>query len=137
MLRPTATEQQITFEVIPREVPLVCADQGQVRRAIMNIVKNAVEASLPEESVRIWCSVSRDGQHLVIHVQDFGAGIPGSGTGTGFRSLLHHQTDWKRSGDAHYPVRSSGNMVEIVELSSKPDRGTLVQLKLPLGEQPC
>lgn len=132
LMQPTAAENRVTLELEPREVPVISADRNQIRRAIMNIIKNGIEASEPDSTVKTWCSVTRDGRFLLINVQDFGTGIPADVcdkvfdlfyttklTGSGLGMHITRQILQEHGGD--------------VQMSSREGQGTLVQLKLPLG----
>jgi len=126
----------IRVDLMLREVPMALMDRNQLRRAIMNTLKNAVEASNPGDTIRMWCSVSRDGNQLLIHVRDFGQGM----SETVQRKLfdLFYTTKLTGSGlGMHITrqiLREHGGEVDVF---SKPGRGTLVRLKLPLGEASC
>ncbi len=50
------------------------ADGAQIRRAVLNLARNAVQAASPGPSVKL--SVRKDGAHAVIEVWDRGADIP-------------------------------------------------------------
>lgn len=126
----------LSLDVRKLEVPPVCLDPNQIRRAVMNILKNAIEASGPGDTIRIWCSRSRDRRHLMINIRDFGTGIPTARleqifdlfyttklTGSGLGMHITRQILREHGGD--------------VDVFSKPDQGTLVRLKLPLGGEPC
>ena len=50
------------------------ADAAQIRRAVLNLARNAVQAAAPGPSVKL--SVRKDGAHAVIEVWDRGPDIP-------------------------------------------------------------
>ncbi len=126
----------LSLDIRNREIPTVCLDPNQIRRAVMNIMKNAIEASAPGDTVRIWCSESRNGEQLMINIRDYGSGIPADQledifdlfyttklTGSGLGMHITRQILREHGGD--------------VDVFSKPGQGTLVRLKLPLGGEPC
>ena len=56
------------------ELPMVEVDEGQIRQALVNLVRNAREAL--EEGGRVSLVVSREGDHVRIRIEDDGPGIP-------------------------------------------------------------
>jgi two-component system sensor histidine kinase AtoS len=60
-------------EVAP-EVQQVQWDRERMRRALLNLVRNAIQASDPGGEVAI--RLARDGEHLLLQVSDNGCGIP-------------------------------------------------------------
>ena len=68
------SEREFTVEVdIPMDIPLVRADRTAMMLALDNLVDNAIRYSPDEHYVRI--SAHRDGQNVIITVQDRGVGI--------------------------------------------------------------
>ena len=59
-------------EVVP-EVQQVQWDRERMRRALLNLVRNAIQASDPGGEVAI--RLARDGEHLLLQVSDNGCGI--------------------------------------------------------------
>ena len=119
-----------------RQVPYVEMDRNQVRRALINILKNAIEASDTGSAIRVWCSVSGDRKWLCINFRDFGPGI--------------RPEDMDRVFDLFYTTKLTGSGLGMhitrmimrehggdVELFSRPGKGTLARLTLPLGSESC
>jgi two-component system phosphate regulon sensor histidine kinase PhoR len=68
------SEREFTVEVdMPVDVPLVRADRTAMMLTLDNLVDNAIRYSPETRFLRI--SARRDGQHVVIEVQDRGVGI--------------------------------------------------------------
>lgn len=63
----------IVLDVDQRPLPLH-ADANQLRQALLNLVKNAVEATPPDHPVQI--RLTRDGPDLLASVRDGGPGVP-------------------------------------------------------------
>jgi two-component system, NtrC family, sensor kinase len=64
----------ISKTVVP--VPLIKADAGQLRQAIVNIILNGFEAMQPGGSLHLRCGMAGDGRHIELACEDTGAGIP-------------------------------------------------------------
>lgn len=66
-------EVGLKSEVAP-EVQQVQWDRERMRRVLLNLVRNAIQASDPGGKVAI--RLARDGEHLLLQVSDDGCGIP-------------------------------------------------------------
>ena len=72
--RHPLSEREFTVEVdMPVDLPLVRADRTAMMLTLDNLVDNAIRYSPREHFIRI--SARRDGQNVVIEVQDRGVGI--------------------------------------------------------------
>jgi signal transduction histidine kinase len=73
--RHPLSEREFKVEVdIPVDLPLVRADRTAMMLAFDNLVDNAIRYS-PEESRYLRAAARRDGQNVLIEVQDRGVGI--------------------------------------------------------------
>ncbi len=82
VLGPDAQRAQVALAVeAPGPAPL-CCDAQQVRRALLNLGKNALQACAPGARVTITCAASDDRVRLA--VRDTGCGIPGDELGSIF-----------------------------------------------------
>jgi C4-dicarboxylate-specific signal transduction histidine kinase len=63
---------------IPEDFPLILMDSMQMRRVLINLIDNALEAlsNESERSLRIRCELARDGTMARLTIEDTGAGIP-------------------------------------------------------------
>jgi signal transduction histidine kinase len=79
-LTDLAPEVGITFEAHVPESLMVDADSDQLARVLVNLVRNAVQAlsqaGSPEGTPRIDVTAAREGQAVVIDVEDNGPGMP-------------------------------------------------------------
>jgi len=66
----------LTIEKAVTAVPLIKADAGQLRQAIVNIVLNGFEAMPAGGSLRLRCAPSANGRHIELTCEDTGVGIP-------------------------------------------------------------
>ena len=75
--RVVALEQRLPVQLGAGPVVSVNVDADQIEQALINLIKNAVEASLPQQGAAAleW---SADGQRLVIEVLDEGLGLSSS-----------------------------------------------------------
>jgi two-component system, NtrC family, nitrogen regulation sensor histidine kinase NtrY len=62
---------------IPEDLPLVLMDSMQMRRVLINLIDNALEAlsNETERTLRIRCELARDGTMARLTIEDTGAGI--------------------------------------------------------------
>jgi nitrogen fixation/metabolism regulation signal transduction histidine kinase len=62
---------------IPKDLPEALMDSMQMKRVLVNVIDNALEAltAEPEKRLRIACSVSRDGAMARLTVEDTGRGV--------------------------------------------------------------
>lgn len=75
LLSGSIAEKEITISTDPPEgSTVVIADPGQIRQVLLNLARNAIEASPPNGKVLI--SWERQGSTVAIVVEDEGAGVP-------------------------------------------------------------
>jgi len=60
--------------VMPREVPAVVADEPRLHQVLANLLDNAVKFSPPSERITVRVEVADD--HVDLHVEDRGRGVP-------------------------------------------------------------
>jgi len=62
---------------LPEDLPLILMDSMQMRRVLINLIDNALEAmsSQPDRELRIRCELARDATMARLTVEDTGAGI--------------------------------------------------------------
>ena len=110
------------------ELPLVLADHGQVRQALFNVLKNALEAM--DRGGQITVRARSDDDWVVLEVADTGVGIPAD--------------QLTRVFDAYYTTKADGNGLGLlivlrilrahggqVDVASTPGKGTTVTLRFP------
>jgi two-component system, NtrC family, nitrogen regulation sensor histidine kinase NtrY len=73
--RAAALEHRLTVELQPGPAVELMVDAAQVEHAIINLVKNAVEASLDQKSAKVKISWRKSAGVAEIWVEDNGAGI--------------------------------------------------------------
>ena len=62
---------------IPADLPLILMDSTQMKRVLINLIDNAMEAlaGVDERSLRIACELARDGTMARLTIEDTGAGV--------------------------------------------------------------
>jgi signal transduction histidine kinase len=73
--RAAALERRLEVEVRPGPPVGLLADGVQIEHAVINLVKNAVEASLDQKSARVRISWRMAGGSVEVWIEDNGAGI--------------------------------------------------------------
>jgi signal transduction histidine kinase len=107
-------------------------DAGNIRRALVNICRNAVEA-MPEGG-KLKISVSRSGDNIIFSIADNGPGIPAEVSRSLFAPFV---TSGKKGGTglglaiAHQAVEDHGGTIEV---ETGRGRGTTFSVALPLGD---
>lgn len=107
----------------------VRADPDQLEQALINLVRNAVEATLPAGGVRLRCR--RDGMRAVIEVEDDGPGPPPSENlfvpffttkpgGSGIGLALARQIAEAHEGGVSLQPRDAGGALATLWLPSTP-----------------
>ncbi|HEX7118196.1 MAG TPA: ATP-binding protein [Longimicrobiales bacterium] len=130
--RVASLETRMTVEVAPGPDLTVHADADQLEQLLINLIKNAVDASL-ETDGRVWIgwTLGAAGQ-IEVFVEDEGPGLPESGNlfvpffttkpnGTGIGLVLCRQI-----AEAHGGALELGDRAE--------GRGCRAVLRLPVGE---
>ena len=110
------------------ELPLVLADHGQVKQALFNVLKNALEAM--DRGGQVTVRARSDDDWVVLEVADTGVGIPAE--------------QLTRVFDAYYTTKADGSGLGLlivlrilrahggqVDVASTPGKGTTVTLRFP------
>jgi signal transduction histidine kinase len=113
---------------VAHELPLVLADHGQVKQALFNVIKNALEAM--DRGGQITVRARSDDEWVVLEVADTGVGISAQ--------------KLTRVFDAYYTTKADGNGLGLlivlrilrahggrVDVASAPGKGTTVTLRFP------
>jgi two-component system nitrogen regulation sensor histidine kinase NtrY len=68
--------KQIHFEFIPHELPILNIDRDQIKRVMINLIKNSLTAIEGKGEIRIETSLNPKLQMVRLEVSDDGCGIP-------------------------------------------------------------
>lgn len=122
---------KFSFETDSASIPLIC-DRRQLSQALINIIKNAVEA-INEKTNRtkhesISATITHDAQHLIITITDTGIGLPQD------RSRLTEPYMTTRAGGTGLGLAIVTKIIEehagALSLSDAPRGGTCITLSL-------
>jgi signal transduction histidine kinase len=132
-LQPVAQSKSVTLEAVVEDRPLwVMGDPGEIRRALVNLVANALEATPDGGSVVV--RASRAGASVVVAVEDSGYGVAPerretlfqrfggarAGAGTGLGLYIVRRIVEKHGGSVTYAPRAP--------------QGSIFTMALPYGE---
>ena len=114
------------------KLPKISVDYNQTRRAILNVIKNAMEAIGTEGEIEIFSRIYRSKNMLCLYIKDNGCGIPEDKlekiyepfyttkmTGSGLGMHITHQIMKEHGGE--------------IRITSTEGKGTTVALCFPLG----
>lgn len=73
---PDSKPVEIELSIVPDDL-ILYADQNQISQVVINLLKNAIEASLQSERPRItFCAIVDNRERIIMTVEDNGPGIP-------------------------------------------------------------
>jgi two-component system, OmpR family, phosphate regulon sensor histidine kinase PhoR len=135
--RDAAAEQRTVTSEVDADLPGIRADREALSRALWNLLENAAKYSEPTAPIRVFAR--RQGDTVLVGVQDAGAGIPASDHKRIFQKFVRGD-DATRAG-----VRGVGIGLALVtriaeahggsvRLESEPGRGSTFTLVLPCLE---
>jgi signal transduction histidine kinase len=114
-------------------LPPVPIDADQIKQVLWNIVRNALEATEPAGTLRI--ATGADDGHVVIEVEDFGAGIPPER-----QARLFEPFQTTKRGGAGLGLAIAHRIVVAhegaIDVTSTPGAGTRVRIRLPWSPAP-
>ncbi|MEL6291680.1 MAG: ATP-binding protein [Pseudomonadota bacterium] len=132
-IRERASRAKVTVDVgIADDLRTFRADQSRVRQILFNLVSNAIGFSKPGDTVFV--SAWRDPVSVVFEIVDQGIGIPDGDRDRIFERFVSQSQGSKHRG-AGLGLSIVKSVAELhggsVELSSKPNDGTRVIVRLP------
>lgn len=138
LLKGQGQAKELAFKVdIPKALPLVEADLGEMEQLLTNLVSNAIKYNRKHGSVLV--SAGRSNHFLVLKVKDTGIGISEEHLPQVFDEF------YRVSGPETRYTTGTGLGLSIVkkiveshlgriEVESEPDKGTTFTVKLPIKE---
>jgi two-component system, sporulation sensor kinase E len=132
LLRPEIENRGITIrEKLPRHLPVAPIDAGQIKQALVNLIKNAIQAMTKGGMLTVEAGQAAGGVWVL--VKDTGGGIPQEQINRIFEPFF--TTKKKGSGlglmIVQRIVRDHGGRIE---LDSRVNEGTTFRIWLPLHE---
>jgi signal transduction histidine kinase len=111
------------------------ADKQRLQQAILNIVKNCIDAIADEGKITITAREAADNNAVEIRIEDTGIGIREEDIGKVFEPFFTSKEEGKGSGLGLFVAREiieehGGN----IHVKSKPGSGTTFTIRMPLEE---
>lgn len=117
--------------LLDKSIPSIPLDEGAMKRALLNLIKNAITAMPEGGELRL--QTRRDGDNVLIEVSDTGVGIPEElhgkifepyfttrDTGSGLGLTVVYKVVREHGGDLH--------------MDSQPGRGTTFRISIPVPQ---
>jgi len=123
---------EVVVDIAPG-LPDIAADEGQLRQALINLIRNAREAMAGAAVRRLDVSVRVVGERIAIAIHDCGPGIGAANMGKIFDPFFSTKERGTGLGLAlvqHIVVDHGGQ----IEVASPPGEGTTFTLTLPVGD---
>jgi len=133
LLRQEIEDRSIRVEMhSATPLPPISVDPNQMKQAFFNVIRNAVQAMPGGGSIQI--NLSSGDRYLAVVFRDTGAGIPAGDLGRVFQPYFTTKPGGTGLGlmIVQRIVQEHGGMIEI---ASKPERGTVFTILLPLDER--
>jgi signal transduction histidine kinase len=137
-VQPAALESGVELTVsVPEDAGIVMGDAGQLERAILNVLSNAIKFTPAGGSVSL--EAKRANGQLLVSVHDTGVGISGEDLPKLFRPFFRSSSTYKQAvpgtGLGLVIVKSilEGHKGS-VDVSSTPGEGTTVTLRIPVAD---
>lgn len=123
-------ENRVSVECHPaKELPLLCLDENQIRRVIINIIRNAIQA-MPDGGC-ITVSTRQEDQWVKIEIADTGVGIAEGNIDKLFDAFFSSKSTGSGLGltVSAQIINNHGGTIEVMR---GVPRGTMFVIKLPL-----
>jgi signal transduction histidine kinase len=142
MWRAKRLDCAVTSETQDQD-PVVLGDQGELRRAVMNLLANAISWTPEGGTIRL--SATDDGNRVIIRVSDSGYGVPAErraqlfqrlatgdsarqGAGSGLGLYIVRRIAENYGGSARYEPNQPAGSIFIIELPAAPAESTQAPL---------
>ncbi|MGB6123702.1 MAG: ATP-binding protein, partial [Bacteroidota bacterium] len=127
-----AQHEEVRFDVrFSYDVPQVLADRGELRRAFINIVRNAIQAMGGKGHIIVTTELRES--RLLVTVQDDGPGIPEEVRTRLFQPNFSTKTEGMGLGLA-IVKKTIDDLRGTIAIESEPGKGTTVLVTLPVTE---
>lgn len=133
ILRQEIQDRSVAVELhSATALPRIHVDPNQMKQAFFNVIRNAVQAMPGSGNLHV--SLSCNDRYLAVVFRDSGSGIPVTDMGRVFEPYFTTKTGGTGLGlmIVQRIVQDHGGLIEI---ASKPERGTVFTILLPLDER--
>jgi two-component system, LuxR family, sensor kinase FixL len=121
----------IRHELAP-DLPIILADQVQIRQIMLNLLRNAAEACGKVRRPEISVSTAAVGASVIVTVADNGPGVPPSIAGTLFRAFETRKSQGQGIGLAISRMIAQNHGGDLYLDSRASAKGAVFSLRLPL-----
>lgn len=117
---------------IPDDLPLIIIDKDQIQQALINLIMNAAEASVPGDTINVSANFVPEDKSIEIAVKDTGEGMGQDQINKIFEPFFTTKDNGTGLGMAitHGIVERHGGKIDV---KSKPGRGTIITIRLPIN----
>jgi PAS domain S-box-containing protein len=134
----TAAGKSLTVTIdVPRQLPLIQADEGRVRQVVRNLVNNAIRHAPDAGHVKV--RLRRLKNRVVVEVEDDGHGLSPEDQKHVFEAYRRPRDERRRLGGLGIGLAVANILVRLhggeIGVSSEPDRGCTFHFSLPIRPQ--
>jgi signal transduction histidine kinase len=110
------------------------ADAGKLRQVVLNLLRNAVQASPPHETIEVSGAVSSDRQHYLFSVSDRGPGVRSEDRARIFEPFFSRHDGGSGLGLAvcHGIVAAHGGTIRVADHA---EQGAVLEISLPINSE--
>jgi len=133
LTRKQAAFNDIAIEKkIPGTLPWIHIDKDQIQQALINLIMNAAEATVPGDTIHVTANFVPEDEFIEIAVKDTGEGMTQDQIDKVFEPFFTTKDTGTGLGMAitHGIVERHGGTMDI---KSKPERGTTITMRLPIN----
>ena len=98
LLHAQAAKNDVSIGLELGNIPDLVMDRNEIRQMLLNLVLNGIDAMPAGGSITI--RTQREGEGVILAVQDQGSGIPRGSAEQAVYAVFHHQREWHRTGPA-------------------------------------
>lgn len=134
---PQAEQQQVTLHLnLPDNLPRIQVDPDRIVQVLGNLISNALRHTPNGGEIRL--AAKSENQHLVLQVQDTGAGIAPEDLPHVFDRFYRGDKSRSQNGESGLGLAIARSIVEAhhgrISASSPPGQGTTFSITLPVSK---
>jgi len=128
---------ELQLQLKPTDQPFVYADAQRIYQVMVNLISNAIKYTKKEGQVVIY--FENDADDLLVHVKDYGRGIPSEDIGRIFERFYRvEKSRSKNKGGTGLGLAIVKHIIELhhskVKVQSEVDKGSIFSFKLSKGD---